>query len=123
GENVFYDSMAFWNEKEGIAMGDATDSCLSILITRDGGNHWEKLKCDLLPKVERGEAAFAASNSNIALFGDHAWIATGGKRARVFHSADKGKSWEVFDTPILQGRAMTGIYSIAFFDEKTGVIF
>ena len=123
GEKVFYDSMAFWNDMEGIAMGDPTDECLSIIITRDGGNHWEKLSCEVLPSTERGEAAFAASNSNIAIYENHAWIATGGKRARVFHTSDKGETWEVYDTPILQGKAMTGIYSIDFFNEKRGVIF
>ncbi|RDK86898.1 sialidase family protein [Marinirhabdus gelatinilytica] len=122
-ETVFYDSMAFWNQKEGIAMGDPTDGCLSIIITRDGGNTWAKLACDKLPKTEKGEAAFAASNSNIALFGDHAWLVSGGKRARIFHSADKGATWEVFETPIIQGKAMTGIYSVDFYDEKTGVVF
>ncbi|WP_034258642.1 WD40/YVTN/BNR-like repeat-containing protein [Altibacter lentus] len=123
GERVFYDSMAFWNDKEGIAMGDPTDGCLSVIITRNGGNSWEKLSCDLLPPVTEGEAAFAASNSNIAIYGEHTWIATGGKRARVFHSPDKGKTWEVFNTPIIQGKAMTGIYSIDFYNEKVGVIF
>jgi hypothetical protein len=123
GDKVFYDSMAFWNEKEGIAMGDPTDDCLSIIITRDGGDHWEKLSCDLLPETEEGEAAFAASNSNIAIYGNHAWIATGGKKARVFRSSDKGKTWEVFDTPIVQGKSMTGIYSIDFYDDQTGIVF
>ena len=123
GEKVFYDAMTFWNENEGIAMGDPTDGCLSIIITRDGGDYWEKLSCDVLPPTEIGEAAFAASNSNIATYNDHAWIATGGKRARVFHTPDKGKTWNVYDTPIVQGKAMTGIYSIDFFDEKRGVIF
>jgi len=123
GENVFYDAISFFNEKEGIAMGDPTADCLSVLVTRDGGNNWNKISCENLPKVEKGEAAFAASNSNIAIYNDHVWIASGGKKARVFHSADKGTSWEVFNTPMIQGKAMTGIYSIAFFDEKTGVIF
>jgi len=123
GEHVFYDAMAFWNDKEGIAMGDPANGCLSILITRDGGNNWEKLSCNVLPAVETGEAAFAASNTNIALFKDHVWIASGGKRARVFHSEDKGKTWEVFETPIVQGGTMTGIYSIDFYDENHGVIF
>src|SRR5690606_12649018 len=118
GDAVFYDSMKFWNENEGIAIGDPIDNCMSILITRDGGNSWEKLSCEILPKTERGEAAFAASNSNIAVYGNHAWVATGGKKARVMHTADKGKTWEVFDTPIIQGKAMTGIYSIDFFDEN-----
>lgn len=123
GDAVFYDSMKFWNDNEGIAVGDPIADCMSVIITRDGGNTWEKLTCDDLPKVERGEAAFAASNSNIAVFDNHAWIATGGRRSRVMHTADKGRTWEVFDTPIVQGRAMTGIYSIDFRDEDNGIIF
>jgi photosystem II stability/assembly factor-like uncharacterized protein len=123
GENVFYDSMAFFNDSDGIAMGDPTDGCLSVIFTSDGGNNWKKLPCDNLPKIVKGEAAFAASNSNIAVFKDHVWMATGGKLSRVLHSPDKGKTWEVFNTPMLQGKAMTGIYSIAFYDENTGVIF
>ena len=123
GEKVFYDAIAFWDDKEGIAMGDPTENCLSIIITRDGGNHWEKIPCSNLPKTEDQEAAFAASNTNIAIVKDHVWIASGGKRARVFHSADRGVTWEVFNTPIIQGKAMTGIYSIAFYDEKIGVVF
>ncbi len=123
GEKVFYDSMKFWNDSEGIAIGDPVADCMSIIITRDGGNSWEKISCENLPKVERGEAAFAASNSNIALFGNHAWVATGGRKSRVMHTTDKGKTWEVFDTPIVQGKAMTGIYSIDFRDENNGVVF
>src|SRR5690606_23119499 len=34
-EKVFYDAMIFWNDREGIAMGDPTEDCLSIIITRD----------------------------------------------------------------------------------------
>lgn len=123
GEKVFYDAMAFWNDTDGIAMGDPTNGCLSIIITKDGGNTWRKIPCEDLPKTEAAEAAFAASNSNISLVGTHAWIVTGGKRARVFHSADKGETWEVFNTPIIQGQAMTGIYSVDFYDENLGVIF
>lgn len=123
GPKVFYDAMAFWNEEEGLVIGDPTDGCLSIIVTRDGGKQWKKLSCDMLPATEVGEAAFAASNSNIAIVGDHAWVATGGKRARVFHTPDKGYSWEVFETPILQGKPMTGIYSIDFYDDRHGIVF
>lgn len=123
GDKVFYDAIAFWNDKEGIAMGDPTEDCLSILITRDGGDNWKKIPCTDLPKTVDSEAGFAASNTNIAIVKDNVWIASGGKRSRVFHSADKGKTWQVYNTPILQGKAMTGIYSISFIDEKTGVIF
>ena len=104
-------------------MGDPTDNCLSIITTKDGGNTWKKMGCEDLVVVKKGEAAFAASNSNISIFNEHVWIASGGTRARVHHSSDKGASWEVFNTPIIQGKAMTGIYSISFFDEKMGIIF
>ena len=121
-EKVFYDSMKFFDELNGIAMGDPTDNCLSILITRNGGKTWGKMNCENLPKVEEGEAAFAASNTNIAIVGENAWIVTGGLKARVFHTADMGLTWEVFNTPIVQGKNTTGIYSVDFYNEKQGII-
>lgn len=122
-KNVFYDAMAFFDAKVGIAMGDPTDTCLSIIKTTDYGSTWTKIPCSQLPKTFAGEAAFAASNSNIAIVNDNVWIVTGGKRARVFYSPDRGVSWEVFNTPIIQGKEMTGIYSVDFYDENLGVIF
>ena len=120
---AFYDAMQFWDDREGIAMGDPTDGCLSVIITRDGGRTWNKLSCDQLPAVVEGEAAFAASNSNLALMEDHVWMVSGGERSRVFHSADRGQSWEVFETPVVQGGAMTGIFSVDFWDQKNGMVF
>ncbi|WP_417557918.1 WD40/YVTN/BNR-like repeat-containing protein [Mesoflavibacter zeaxanthinifaciens] len=117
---AFYDSMEFWNDQEGIAIGDPTDDCMSIIITRDGGDTWTKLSCEDLPKANEGEAAFAASDTNIAIVGDKTWVATGGKSSRILFSADKGKTWDVFDTPIIQGKETTGMYSIDFYDENHG---
>ena len=122
-EKVFYDAMVFFDEQNGIAMGDPTDDCLSIILTNDGGENWIKVPCSNLPKTEDGEAAFAASNTNIAIKGSHAWLATGGKQARVFHTPNMGVTWKVYDTPITQGGKMTGIYSIAFYDSMNGIIF
>lgn len=122
GEKVFYDAVKFYDSQEGIALGDPTEDCFSILKTRDGGASWEKLPCENLPKVVEGEAAFAASNTNIEIQGDKTWIVTGGKVARILFSPDRGKSWEVIKTPIISGGEMTGIYSVDFYDEHTGVI-
>ncbi len=118
--NPFYDAMNFWNDQEGIAIGDPTDGCMSIIITRDGGNTWTKIPCADLPKAEEGEAAFAASDTNIAIVNNHTWVATGGKASRVLYSADKGKTWTVINTPIIQGIETTGMYSIDFYDELHG---
>lgn len=123
GEGVFYDAIAFWNPLEGIAMGDPIDTCLSIIITRDGGDTWKKISCTNLPETFVGEAAFAASNGNIAIVGDKTWIVSGGMVSRVFYSPDKGKNWEVFDTPIIKGKKTTGAYSLDFYDKNIGIIF
>ena len=121
-EKVFYDSMKFFDEQNGIAMGDPTEDCLSIIITKDGGKTWSKIPCSKLPKVVEGEAAFAASNTNIKVLGKIAWIVTGGVKARVFKTTDLGENWEVFDTPIIQGKNTQGIYSVDFADENNGIV-
>ena len=121
-EKVFYDSMQFWDDQEGIAIGDPTESCLSIIITRDAGKTWNKIPCEKLPKIVDGEAAFAASNTNVVVKGNRTWIVTGGKKARVFYSSDRGMKWTVYNTPIVQGKTMTGIFSADFYDEQIGII-
>jgi len=118
-ERVFYDAMAFWNNREGIAVGDSMNGCLSIIVTRDGGHHWSKLSCTDLPSVKEGEGAFAASNTNIKIVGDKAWVAT--TSGRIYFSADKGKTWVVFQTPIINAEPTQGIYSIDFWDENLGI--
>lgn len=121
-ERVFYDSMKFWNDQEGIAFGDATEDCLSVIKTFDGGETWAKCKCTYLPEFIKDEAAFAASNSNIAIYGDNVWLATGGAAARILHSKDRGSNWEEYSTPIIAGSEMSGIYAIDFIDDKRGVL-
>jgi len=115
---VFYDAMAFWNDKEGIAIGDTTDDCLGIIITRDGGNTWNKISCSDLPKGIDGEGAFAASNTNITIVGENAWVAT--TTGRVYYSKDKGLSWDAIQTPIMNNKETEGIYSIHFYDVLNG---
>jgi len=118
GEGVFYDSMKFWNDAEGIAIGDTVHGCLSVLITRDGGDTWKKLHCNALPTGIEGEGAFAASNTNIAIVGKNTWIGT--TEGRVFFSPDKGHTWELIQTPIASAKPTEGIYSLDFYDKNTG---
>lgn len=119
GEHVFYDAMTFWNDMEGIAVGDTVDGCLSIIITRNGGQTWNKLPCSELPEGSTAEGAFAASNTNIKTVGDKVWIAT--TNSSIYFSADKGKTWEYFTTPIVKEKPTQGIYSIDFYDEHLGI--
>jgi photosystem II stability/assembly factor-like uncharacterized protein len=126
----FFDSMAFWDPTHGIVLGDPIADekgklHFELLKTEDGQT-WHQVPPHKIPEAVEGEGAFAASNSCIAI--DHSqgnaniWFGTGGKAARVFHSSDAGASWEVYDTPIVHGQDSTGIFSIAFRDNRDGVI-
>lgn len=121
-EKVFYDAMTFLDDKTGIAIGDPMNGCTSIIMTRDGGKTWNKIDCSKLPEVKEGEASFAASNTNITTINNTIWVVTGGTRARVLKSSDKGETWKIIETPIIQGDGPQGIYSVDFYDENTGII-
>jgi photosystem II stability/assembly factor-like uncharacterized protein len=126
----FFDSMVFWNAKHGVVLGDPIPDesgklKFEVLLTEDGQN-WRAIPPAQMPDAREGEGAFAASNTCIAIVrGDsdpNIWFATGGKAARLFHSGDRGKSWQVYETPILHGPESAGIFSIAFRDPMHGVI-
>ncbi len=120
--DIFFDGMDFWDGDRGIAYGDPIGGVMQLLETRDGGLSWQNISELAGLQVTDGEAGFAASGTGIRLLqGGHAFIATGGRRSRLFHSADYGQTWQVNDCPIIQGTASTGIFSIAFQDERRGV--
>lgn len=122
-EKVFYDSLHFFEDgTHAIAVGDPTDTCASIILSADGGTTWSKLDCSQLPFFEEGEAFFAASNTNIKTLGSTVWIASGGKKARILKSVDFGNTWQIYQTPIVQGNGPEGIYSIDFHDQNNGII-
>ncbi|MCU1301353.1 MAG: hypothetical protein JWQ87_1637 [Candidatus Sulfotelmatobacter sp.] len=134
----FFDSMVFWDRTHGIVLGDPIPDTAGIpkfeLLMTDDGQTWTAIPPAQLPAALEGEAAFAASNSCLAILkapvtpsvpeetNPNIWFASGGKAARVFHSPDRGKTWEVFDTPITHGTDSAGIFSIAFRDATQGVI-
>lgn len=121
-EKVFYDSMQFVDDLNGFAMGDPIENCLALIKTSDGGKTWQKVSCDILPSISEGEAAFATSNTNLIVKGKSIFMVSGGKKSRVFVSKDFGSTWNVYDTPIVQGATMTGIFTADFYNEKIGII-
>nr|WP_320023393.1 hypothetical protein [uncultured Draconibacterium sp.] len=118
---LFFNSVKFADAKNGLAVSDPVDGKFFVLRTEDAGNTWKQVVN--LPPVEVGEANFAASNTCIEyLSSGKAWIASGGKAARVFYSDDFGKSWKVSNTPMVRGLSSAGIFSVAFRNDREGII-
>ena len=120
---AFLDAMSFWDANNGITFGDSVNGQFYILTTADGGRVWSRVPPNNLPPALENEGAFAASGTNIAIFGkSHAWIGTGAAaKSRVLRTSDRGRTWQIADTPLASAPS-SGIFSIAFRDEKHGVI-
>lgn len=119
----FFDGMAFWDENNGVVVGDPVNGRIFLLLTSDGGKNWQPLPAEKSPAVLNGEYAFAASGTGIVALGKNKiWLATGGTAARVFYSHDRGQTWQSSATPIVSGNPSSGIFSLAFRDEKHGVV-
>jgi len=122
-EKAFLDAMSFWDRDRGLVFGDSVDGQLWILKTGNGGGTWTRVPPNELPPALENEGAFAASGTNIAMFGKNdAWIGTGAAaKTRVLRTSDGGQTWNVAETPLLAGPS-AGIFSIAFRDRNNGVI-
>lgn len=117
-KGVFFDSMGFWNEKEGILIGDPIDDKPFILRTLDAGNTWQRIDKEKLPLVLAGEASFASSGTCVAVQPNgKAWLNT---QSRIFSTTDKGESWQVYKTPFKQGQT-SGIFGLHFWNENQGI--
>jgi photosystem II stability/assembly factor-like uncharacterized protein len=120
---AFYDAMSFWDANHGIAIGDSIAGQFCIMTTENGGRVWRRVPASALPPALENEGAFAASGTNIAVFGkSHAWIGTGAAaKARVLRTNDRGRTWSVAETPLIAGPS-AGIFSVAFRDAQHGVV-
>jgi len=120
---TFYDAMAFWDAERGVAVSDTVGGQFVVIRTTDGGGTWTRIPPDRFPPALPNEGYFAASGTNVAVWGDrHVWLATGGaSRSRVLRSTDAGDTWQVAETPLAAGET-AGIFSVAFRDAQTGII-
>ena len=117
---AFFDAMAFSDADHGVAFSDSVGGQLVILRTDNGGRVWTRVPADSLPPALENEGAFAASGTNVAVYGrDQVWIGT--STSRVLRSIDGGRTWTAAATPLATGSS-AGIFSIAFRDADHGIV-
>jgi photosystem II stability/assembly factor-like uncharacterized protein len=119
--NAFYDCMAFWTPRRGLAHSDSVNGVFPELRTEDG-KHWESISGNMPPALP-GEASFSSSGTCITTEGErNAWITTGGSTiSRVIATRDGGNTWHAYDTPLPSSPSAGGL-SIAFRDPFNGIV-
>ncbi len=120
---AFYDCFAFWDARRAIAISDGVRGRIPILLTADGGAHWEPLDPLAQPATDSGEGSLAASGTCVVARGQsRAWIATSGGRrgSRVLATGDGGRTWSAAFTPIGAGSAKAALATLAFRDDRAG---
>jgi hypothetical protein len=114
-KGMFLDALDFWDDENGVVVGDPIDGKVFIAQTKDGGSSWtEVTRGNLSLRADSGEAFFAASGTNIRYFKNKFFLVSGGSSSRLFTNE------EITRIPVKQGAETRGANSIAVFDDGSG---
>ncbi|WP_219923888.1 WD40/YVTN/BNR-like repeat-containing protein [Nocardioides campestrisoli] len=126
-ESAFYNCLGFYpGGKRGLAVSDPVDGRFQILSTEDGGRSWTRLPDDGMPAsplTETGDPAefnFSASGDCLVVEGNDAWFGTGGEVSRIFHTRDRGRTWQATESTLPAGEA-AGVFALALRTPREGV--
>ncbi|MBU6343061.1 MAG: T9SS type A sorting domain-containing protein, partial [Bacteroidetes bacterium] len=114
----FIDLVQFYDNDNGVVIGDPLADEFQVYQTMDGGNSWSVLADFLVPDAQIGEFT-----TGEGVFENHIWFST--NFGRVYHSNNRGQSWEVFQSVLsyledmsfsdtLNGIALYGFTSLDF---------
>lgn len=118
--SLFFDCMAFFDNKRGLAIADSVDGRFPVMATDDGGRTWQP---SAQPIALPGEAA-RATGTCLTTSGHHdVWFGTWDPagNGRVLHSADAGRTWASSTTQLPGGDTHEGVSTLAFRDRNTGL--
>ena len=119
--HVFYDALHFIDDNTAYAFSDPNKACGHLAKIQQLETRSAITMDTCFIKLSEGEAAFAASNTNIASTKKYVWIATGGKVSRILRKNKRTNKWQAFETPFVQGSSSQGIYSVDFYNNRFGI--
>ena len=114
---MFLDAIHFKNASNGLVVGDPISNHIFLLSSNDKGEHWNEVPSSYFKTtLEKGEAFFASSGSNIAQLSKDDFLVSGGLRSRLWING------EAMDIPIIQGGKSTGANSMAISPNGNNII-
>ena len=113
GAASFANVVYFWNENDGVCMGDPEGGYFELYTTANGGTSWTRV--DNTNGVLNETAAGEYGTVGYFTVGDDESFFFNTNKGRIFKTTDKGQTWSVYQTPI------SGSNKIAFSDENYGL--
>jgi hypothetical protein len=111
----FPDVIHFWNENEGVAIGDALPN-FEIYTTSNGGVQWNRVPDAKMPNGN-SEGTWNSQEA-FKVVGNSIYFIT--SSARIFKSADKGITWTVINTPF--HNSVDSTITFDFKDNNNGLV-
>lgn len=105
----FINAIYFFDQQNGILLGDPKNNQWGIGITTDGGATWQPVQGVALPNT--GETGFVNCT-----FRKNDFLSFGTSAGRVFYSTNRGKNWAFGNIP----NAVT-VANLAFLDSLNGI--
>ncbi|MFT6244160.1 MAG: PKD repeat protein [Crocinitomicaceae bacterium] len=107
----FTNVVHFWDANSGFCQGDPISGDFELYTTTNGGTTWTQVPGGNIPNPTNGNEF--GYTRQIDVIGDNVWFST--SLGRIYHSADKGLTWNVFNTPVADfGGAVTAGTSANF---------
>jgi len=113
----FTNVVHFWDANEGFCMGDPINGEFEIYRTTNGGTNWTLVSGANIPNPLSGEFGYTRQ---LDVVGNSVWFST--NKGRIFHSTDKGATWAVYTSPILDFAGANISANFSFSSASTGYI-
>lgn len=113
----FTNVVHFWDANEGFCMGDPINGEFEIYRTTNGGTNWTLVTGANIPNPLSGEYGYTRQ---MEVVGNSVWFST--NKGRIFHSTDKGATWAVYTSPILDFAGANISANFSFSSASTGYI-
>lgn len=116
-QGMFLDALDFFDDQNGMVIGDPINGKVFLAQTHNGGDSWTQMNTTSFPYLVDGEACFASSGSNLVMLSKKKFaFITGGIQSNLFIGKKK------IILPILMGKETTGANAIAIQDAQTWMI-
>ncbi len=89
----FVNAVHFFDDQNGVFVGDPLGGFWGIGTTSDGGVTWQPITT----RLQATNSTEAGWNNSFAASGDNLWFGT--NNSRIYRSNDRGRTWAVAQTP------------------------